>query len=608
MYTGSSTQVNTIYVDDSNTAGPWNGTQNYPYTTIYEGIAAANDGDTVCIASGTYYENVHITKDITLLGQNKDSTIIDGELDGHVVNAQGPTDGEIHVHLSGLTIRNAGGSGFDCVTFSYVTNGEISHTNIVNSKQGEGISLDHCQGITISDNLIYNNAMAGVSLTLSGQNIITDNIIQYNQKGIHLASFSDNNEITGNTIYKNTQYGVYIVQSTSNVFSLNDFTGNLPNAHDPAMNIWSSNGQGNYWSDYNKYDNNSDGIGDVPYSIPGGSSQDLYPLGYFKQPEQPGGNQAPTVLSLSISPTSATCGEEIFFSGQGSDTDGTIVGYYWRSNLDGRLSEQQSFSTTTLSVGTHTIYFKVLDNNGAWSTEATGMITISSATNKAPTAVIDTITPNPAHQYETILFQGYGTDSNGTITGYKWLSNKDGVLSTQATFRTSSLSLGTHTIYFQVKDDANDWSQQVTQTLVIVKNSSYVNPNNQIPLANAGGPYQGTINTMTTFNASGSYDPDGTITTYQWSFGDNSTASGVSPTHIYATPGTYTVTLQVTDNKGADATAYTSIVIRHSSSQADNPENGLMFAFELPFPAIIIIVFLSVLGVIAGFIIWMKKR
>jgi parallel beta-helix repeat protein len=601
-------QANIIYVNDSNTEGPWwDGTQDYPYQTIQEGIAAANVGDTVSVSSGTYNENVNIDKDLSLIGKNKDATFIDGGRNGHVLNVRGPTDGEIHVHISGLTIRNAGGSGFDCVTFSYVTNGEISNNTILNSQQGEGISLDHCQDITISDNVIYNNAMAGVSLTLSEQNVISNNIIQYNQKGIHL-SFSNNNEIFRNTIYENTQYGVYIVQSSSNVFSFNDFTGNLPNARDPSMNVWSSNGQGNYWDDYNKYDNNSDGIGDAPYAISGGSSQDEYPLGYFKQPEQPGGNQLPTVLSLSISPTSATFGERVSFSGEGLDTDGTIDAYYWRSNLDGKLSEEQSFSTTTLSVGVHTIYFKVLDNNGAWSTEATEMVTISSVANKAPTSVIDEISPNPAKQYETILFHGHGADSDGIIIGYKWLSNRDGVLSTQSTFSTSALSLGTHTIYFQVKDNTNDWSQQVTRTLIIEKNSSQMNPDNQAPIANAGGPYQGKVNEMITFDGSGSYDQDGTITVYQWSFGDNSTGSSVSSTHTYTTPGTYIITVQVTDDDGADATAFTSIVISQSYSQADDPENASAFAFELSFPIIIVAVFLSVLGVIAGFIVWMKKR
>ena len=53
------------------------------------------------------------------------------------------------------------------------------------------------------------------------------------------------------------------------------------------------------------------------------------------------------------------------------------------------------------------------------------------------------------------------------------------------------------------------------------------------------------------FNGSGSYDPDGTIVSYLWTFGDGNNATGATPTHTYAQNGTYTVTLTVADNGGA---------------------------------------------------------
>jgi len=52
------------------------------------------------------------------------------------------------------------------------------------------------------------------------------------------------------------------------------------------------------------------------------------------------------------------------------------------------------------------------------------------------------------------------------------------------------------------------------------------------------------------FDASSSYDPDGTIADYEWDFGDGSTASGVKASHSYREVGTYTVTLTVADNDG----------------------------------------------------------
>ncbi|MGZ4756603.1 MAG: PKD domain-containing protein [Acidimicrobiia bacterium] len=58
-------------------------------------------------------------------------------------------------------------------------------------------------------------------------------------------------------------------------------------------------------------------------------------------------------------------------------------------------------------------------------------------------------------------------------------------------------------------------------------------------------------NLTASFNAGGSSDPDGQITSYAWNFGDGAQGTGVAPQHTYAAAGTYTVTLQVTDNQGA---------------------------------------------------------
>ena len=63
------------------------------------------------------------------------------------------------------------------------------------------------------------------------------------------------------------------------------------------------------------------------------------------------------------------------------------------------------------------------------------------------------------------------------------------------------------------------------------------------------------------FTSAGSGDQDGTITSYSWTFGDGSTATGARPTHTYAAEGTYPVTLTVTDDAGATATATRSLTV-----------------------------------------------
>lgn len=84
---------------------------------------------------------------------------------------------------------------------------------------------------------------------------------------------------------------------------------------------------------------------------------------------------------------------------------------------------------------------------------------------------------------------------------------------------------------------------------------------NSPPVADAGGPYAGTTNIAITFDGSGSNDPDGDPLTYAWNFGDGSTGTGVNPTHVYTSGGTYFVTLVVNDGEMNSEPSTTEAVI-----------------------------------------------
>jgi PKD repeat protein len=69
----------------------------------------------------------------------------------------------------------------------------------------------------------------------------------------------------------------------------------------------------------------------------------------------------------------------------------------------------------------------------------------------------------------------------------------------------------------------------------------------------AANPNSGTPSLSVDVDGSASSDPDGTIVSYDWDFGDTTTGSGVTATHVYAATGTYRITLTVTDNAGDTA-------------------------------------------------------
>ena len=162
-----------------------------------------------------------------------------------------------------------------------------------------------------------------------------------------------------------------------------------------------------------------------------------------------------------------------------------------------------------------------------------------------------------------VSLDGSGSsDPNGDTLTYQWSigsapSGSSATISdpTSVTPAFTPDLPGTYTIQLVVHDG---WLNSAPDTVRI----EVIRPN-QNPIANPGGPYAGFIGIPVQFNGSGSSDPDGDPITYSWNFGDGTTGSGVSPTHTYASTGTYTVTLRVEDNRGGSGTAQTTAQINN---------------------------------------------
>jgi hypothetical protein len=67
-----------IYVDDDNTNGPWDGSIEHPFQFIQQGINASLSGDIIQISEGIYRENIVIDKQVQLLGSGYNTTISNG--------------------------------------------------------------------------------------------------------------------------------------------------------------------------------------------------------------------------------------------------------------------------------------------------------------------------------------------------------------------------------------------------------------------------------------------------------------------------------------------------------------------------------------------------
>jgi len=186
---------------------------------IQDLIDNANTGDTIYIPSGTYYENIFINKSISLIGEDKETTIIDGDGKGYILRITAEL-----VSISGFTIQNCG-DGW-------------SHAGI----------LIRSEYNTIKQNNIWNNVY-GINLCDSNNNI-TSNVISNNEYGIRSEGLYTNNIIMRNNI-TNNKYGIGLSGIYNKVIE-NNFINNkvqafwihILNGEGPRTNKWKNN----YWN------------------------------------------------------------------------------------------------------------------------------------------------------------------------------------------------------------------------------------------------------------------------------------------------------------------------------------------------------------------------
>ncbi len=260
------------------------------------------------------------------------------------------------------------------------------------------------------------------------------------------------------------------------------------------------------------------------------------------------GNQAP--VAEAMGPYAGLVGQSVSFDASGSsDADGQIVSYDW-SFGDGASGTGVKPTHSYAAKGTYNVTLTVTDDKNAVDSDVAS-VSIEQP-NQAPIA--DPSGPYIGTAGDALSFDGSGSsDADGSISSYVW-DFGDNSTGTGANPSHTYDRSGSYNVTLRVTDNGGLSGTGITTATI-------GDIANEPPVANAGGPYMGTANMAISFNANASNDPDGTIASYVWDFGDGSSGTGVAVSHAYAAEGTYNVTLKVTDNDGIMDSATVTVVI-----------------------------------------------
>ena len=261
----------------------------------------------------------------------------------------------------------------------------------------------------------------------------------------------------------------------------------------------------------------------------------------------------PPVAQFTFSPASPQPGQWITFDASSSyDTDGTIASYEWDFNGDGTFDAiGQLVYYRFMAGGAYPVTLKVTDDDAA-SDQVTQTVVVA-APNQPPVAQF-TFSPASPQPGQWIQFDATASyDPDGTVTDYRWDFNADGVNdATGPVVYYRFMAAGVYPVRLQVIDD-DGVTGQVVQPVTVTAPVA-----NQPPVAQFTiSPAVPLVGMTVTFDGSASYDPDGSIASYQWDLDGDGAVDHFGPvvTTTYYAPGVYTATLYVTDDQGATSQA-----------------------------------------------------
>jgi parallel beta-helix repeat protein len=181
------------------------------FTSVQDAVNVSIPGDTIFVYNGTYLENIVIPKSISLVGESKWNTVIDGRNLTSVIRVSSDS-----VTIRGFTITNSSHHSF------------VTHA---------GILIQNAQSCLITDNILTQNLM-GAYVGESQGTVIAGNDVSNNVVGISIDR-SGTSTILNNTILGN-ELGVYLLYSTTTMMTKNTMVGNQIEFWGNAIEHWNT--------------------------------------------------------------------------------------------------------------------------------------------------------------------------------------------------------------------------------------------------------------------------------------------------------------------------------------------------------------------------------
>jgi len=279
--------------------------------------------------------------------------------------------------------------------------------------------------------------------------------------------------------------------------------------------------------------------------------------------ESPHSTPFPFTIASSTTKPSAT-GSNLIVLSWDYPTSTAITGFraYQNSGLIGETNDPTVRSLnciTDLPSGTVSYTLTAVNSDGTETTISNTLtytpdITVTPGTTELKAAITASTTSGPA----PLSVEFNASTSTGTITSYLW-DFGDGSTATPQTVNHQYVNAGTYTAKLTI---ANTTTGNTSTTTIAVTASAVAEPDPIPPTAViSSSAATGQAPLTVSFDGSGSTATNATLASYNWSFGDGSSATGASVSHAYTTAGTYSATLTVTDSKGLTSQVSTPVIV-----------------------------------------------